>query len=422
MTRIESVSTAVVEANFDWTIVRIANDEGRVGWGECFFAPGLTETVAQLGELLVGHDARQVQPLMNRLRTAASGAGSTGGIVVNALSGIDAALWDLAARTLDVPLWQLLGGRFRETVRLYADCHADTDLSSLGPLLQFRPARWADQQASDPDGEVVTLFDPDEGDAAPVDLAAMTERARVVAAHGFDALKFDVDVPGLLPRHAGSRHLPPQSIVLVEAMIDAVREGAGEQVDLALDCHWRYDVATAILIAERCAAKGILWLEDPIPMDNVAAVASLARRCPVPLGGGENLYYWTAFEPLLAAGALAVATPDFQKFGGVQEAQTISRIAERHGASIAPHNISGPVGTAFSAHLGSTMPGFLALEFHAFDVPFFNDLVDHPVVEDGAVRLTERPGIGVTVELDAVRQWSKRDEPVFGEKPWIATR
>jgi L-alanine-DL-glutamate epimerase-like enolase superfamily enzyme len=352
---------------------------------------------------------------MSRLRTAASGAGSAGGIVVNALSGIDAALWDLAARTLDVPLWHLLGGRFRETVRLYADCHADTDLSSLGPLLQVRPARWGDQQVTDIDTRVVTLFDPEEGRPSTVDLAAMKERARVVAAHGFDALKFDVDVPGLLPRHAGSRHLPPQSIGLVEAMIDAVREGAGEAVDIALDCHWRYDAATAILIAEKCAAKGILWLEDPIPMDNVAAVANLARRCPVPLGGGENLNYWTAFEPLLAAGALAVATPDFQKFGGVQEAQTVSRIAERHGVSIAPHNISGPVGTAFAAQLAATMPGFLALEFHAFDVPFFENLVDRPVVEDGGVTLTDRPGIGVDVIVEAVRQWSKPGESLFGE-------
>ena len=386
--RIKSVSTAVVEANFDWTIVRIEDKDGRVGWGECFFAPGLTATVSELAELLLGQDARQVQPLMSRLRTAASGAGSAGGIVVNALSGIDAALWDLAARSLDVPLWQLLGGRFRESVRLYADCHADTELSSLGPLLQVRPAPWSRQQSRADDDRVEMLFDPATGASAPIDLAKLTERARSVAASGFDALKFDIDVAGLLPRHPGSRHLPPQSIALVATMIDAVRAGAGATVDIALDCHWRYDVASAIGIAESLATKGILWLEDPIPMDNVAAVLNLARRSPVPLGGGENLNYWTAFEPLLAAGALAVATPDFQKFGGVQEAQTLSRIAERHGVAIAPHNISGPV--------------------------------DHPVVQDGAVALTDRPGIGVDVDVDAVRQWCKPGESIFGDEPQIS--
>src|SRR5215212_8201380 len=206
--RVRSVTTAVVEANFDWTIVRVEDEDGRVGWGECFFAPGLTAIVAALGELVVGQDARQVQPIVDRLRTAASGAGSSGGIVCNALSGLDAALWDLSARTLDVPLWHLLGGRVHERVRLYADCHADTQLTSLGPLLDLRQPAWTQLAATPAAGPVVSYFDPGDADER-IDLDQLTERAQTVVAAGFDAVKFDIDVPGLLPRHVGSRHLPP---------------------------------------------------------------------------------------------------------------------------------------------------------------------------------------------------------------------
>jgi L-alanine-DL-glutamate epimerase-like enolase superfamily enzyme len=385
-----------------------------VGWGECFFAPGLTAIVAELAGLVVGRDARQVQPTVDRLRTAASGAGSAGGVVCNALSGIDAALWDLAARTLDVPLWRLLGGRVHERVRLYADCHADTELSSLGPLLELRQPAWAQPVAVAAAGPAPSYFDAPADADEQVDLERLAERAREVVAAGFDAVKFDVDVPGLLPRHTGSRHLPPASVPLVSQMLDAVAEGAGEGIDVALDCHWRYDAPSALRIAEACGGHAVLWLEDALPPENAGALAALAARSPVPLGGGENLNGWAAFEPLLRDGALAVATPDFAKLGGLDEARTLARVADRHGVAIAPHNISGPVGTAFAAQLAATMPNFLVLEYHAFDVPFFGELVDAPVVVDGGVPIGERPGIGVEVVVEAVERHGKAGEPVFG--------
>jgi gluconate/galactonate dehydratase len=417
--RLRSVTTAVVEANFDWTIIRIEDEDGRIGWGESFFAPGLTTIVAELADLVVGQDARHVQPIMDRLRVAASGAGSSAGVVCNALSGIDAALWDLAARTLEVPLWRLLGGRLRDRVRLYADCHADAALVSLGPLLQVRQPPWSDRAERSRSGRPSSYFDPTTERDERLDLDRLAERARAVATAGFDALKFDVDVPGLLPRHAGARSLPPGAVGVVAEMLDAVRRGAGRDIDVALDCHWRYDAATALRIAEACAASAILWLEDPMPPENAAALAALAARSPVPLGGGENLNGWAAFESLLRDAALAVATPDFAKLGGLDEARTLARVAERHGVAIAPHNISGPVGTAFAAQLAATMPNFLVLEFHAFDVPFFADLVDTPLITDGTIAVGDAPGIGVDVVVDEVRRWAKAGEPVFGHRPGV---
>ena len=412
--KIKSVTTAVIEANFDWTIVRIETDDGAVGWGESFFAPGLSTIIAAMGELIVGDDARQIDAVLTRLRTAASGAGSVGGIVHNALSGIDAALWDLNARSLGIPLWRLLGGRFHDAVRVYADCHGGSGLMSLGPMLDIRRPRWVDtdQVAAGAIGR--SLFDPG-AETEPVDLDLLSGRAAQAVAAGFDALKFDLDVPGLVPVNPGSRSMPLGAESLARDMVDAIRDGAGPQTELAFDLHWRYDYASALRLATAVSAAPILWLEDPLPPENVSGLIALGQSTPVPLGGGENLIGYRQFEPLIQAGSLTVVTPDLGKFGGVSEARRLAAAAHERGLAVAPHNISGPIGTAFAAQVASTWPNFLALEYHAQDVPFFDTLVTEPLIVEGAIHMSDRPGIGVEPDLDVIRRWAKPGESIFGQ-------
>ena len=140
---IARVTTAVVEANYDWTIVRVESDDGAYGWGESFCAPALTQTILELAPLLEGRDPRRVEQLVERLHLATAHV-SSGGTVYHAISGIEAALWDLAARSLEVPLWQLLGGAFRDRVRIYADCHAGEALTSYSATLVSRRLPWMD--------------------------------------------------------------------------------------------------------------------------------------------------------------------------------------------------------------------------------------------------------------------------------------
>src|SRR5499427_1048671 len=140
--KIVRLKTAVVEGNFDWTFVRIETDEGITGLGECFFAPGLTSILRSLEPLLVGEDPRDVNRLFRKLQLATSGAGSVAGIIYNGLSGIEAALWDLLGQSLNVPIYRLLGGKFRDRIRIYADCHAGEPLESLDAILRTRPASW----------------------------------------------------------------------------------------------------------------------------------------------------------------------------------------------------------------------------------------------------------------------------------------
>lgn len=417
--RIRSVTTAVVEANFDWTIVRIEADNGVVGWGEAFFAPGLVAIIEGLAELVVGADARDVTRTVDRLYSAASGAGASGGVVLNAISGIDGALWDLAARTLNVPLWQLLGGRFHESVRMYADCHGGAQLMSLGPLLQLRQPAWIRPQASTVTASVTrrptVLFDVD-AETEEVDLARIADHAARAVALGYDAVKFDVDVPGLVPATAGGRRLPPHAIGLLTDIIAAIQRGAGPQVEFALDCHWRYDLPTARLIAEACAGTPLMWLEDPLAPDNITGLRHLSRSVAVPLGTGENLGRWNAFAPLIEAQAVSVVTPDLGKVGGLSEARLIAATAAARGLSVAPHNIAGPVGTAFAAQVASTMPNLLVLEHHGLSVPFFDELIGGtPLIVGGRIPMTDRPGIGVEVDPAAVRRYARPGSRIFDE-------
>src|SRR4051794_39978002 len=200
--RITAVHTAVVEANYDWTFIRVDSDvDGLSGLGESFTAPGLTSIIRDLAPLLIGEDPRDIDRLWGKLRWGSSGAGSAAGIVYNAISGIEAALWDVVGRHYGEPVYRLLGGRFRESVRMYADCHAGEALHSMNALMVTRPARWGQEPPeaivegairSPEHGRAYAKAAPDEV-FTPEMYAARAKQ--VVADLGFSALKFDLDVP-----------------------------------------------------------------------------------------------------------------------------------------------------------------------------------------------------------------------------------
>src|SRR5438876_7525421 len=140
--KISAVKTAVVEANYDYNYVRVYADSEEYGTGECFFAPGLTAIIRELAPVLIGKDPRHVDRLTRELRRAASGAGAVAGYAHNAISGMETALWDLVGKHFQVPVWSLLGGQFRDLLRVYADCHAGEGLESYGPALLPREPAW----------------------------------------------------------------------------------------------------------------------------------------------------------------------------------------------------------------------------------------------------------------------------------------
>jgi L-alanine-DL-glutamate epimerase-like enolase superfamily enzyme len=410
--KIVRLKTAVVEGNFDWTFVRIETDEGIQGLGECFFAPGLTAILRSLEPLLLGEDPRDVHRLFRKLQLATSGAGSLAGIIYNAISGIEAALWDVLGQWLEVPIYRLLGGKFRDRIRIYADCHGGEALESLDEVLRSRQPSWI-QQATRTASKDYFAELKDEAPLSPKDYG---KRARAMTAQGYTALKFDLDVPGTQGSDAYNRCLTNPAIDRMVALIGEVRDAVGYDIDVAVDCHWRYSVSDVVKVAQALEPFRLLWLEDPVPPDSIEVLRAVSARVKIPIATGENLYLFEGFREILQTHAVGIATPDLQKVGGLAVATQIAQFADAQTIPVAPHNISSPVGTLASAHFCAAIPNFLVLEFHASDVPFWNDLVDgipKPIIQNGSIQLPDKPGLGVKLNEDVARKYARKGEPFF---------
>jgi L-alanine-DL-glutamate epimerase-like enolase superfamily enzyme len=410
--KIVRLKTAVVEGNFDWTFVRIETDEGIRGLGECFFAPGLTAILRSLEPLLMGEDPRDIHRLFRKLQMATSGAGSVAGIIYNAISGIEAALWDVLGQWLGAPIYRLLGGKFRDKIRIYADCHGGEALECLDEVLRSRSASWASKalqhSARDYFGEA--------GEETPASPEAYRRQALAKRSDGFTALKFDLDVPGTQGSDPHNRVLSNRAIDHMVSLIAAVHDAVGKDTDIAVDCHWRYNASDVVKIARELEPFRLLWLEDPVPPDNIAALKEVHARVRVPIATGENLFLFNGFQEIIAQHALSIVTPDLQKVGGLSVARDVAHFADVHGMPVAPHNISSPVGTLASAHFCAAIPNFLALEFHASEVPFWNDLIDglpKPLIQGGFITVPDKPGLGVTLNEELARRYAREGEGFF---------
>jgi galactonate dehydratase len=382
---ITRVETAAVRVVGPCLIVRLWAGDTH-GLGECYpSAPvaAVDSIVRALTEQLVGEDPRDVHRLAEKLRRWNIFTGGQAGTVTTAISGLELALWDLAGKLHGVPVYQLLGGAFRTRVRLYADCNAGTVDAAAHHLTE--------------------LPDPttDEGRAH---LKTVADKA---LGRGFTALKFDVDdVFGSLRVDDWNRALSHRQIDRMVGQVGAIRDAVGPDIDLAIDMHARFDVPSAIRAARALEPFDLMWLEEPVPPENLEALAEVRRATTVPICAGENLYTRFPFLDLFRAQAVDVVMPDVAKFGGLAEGRRVAELAELHYLPFAPHNVSGPVGTVAAAHLCAAVSNFTVLEYHALDLDFFDDLARYaggPVVADGHVQLTEAPGFGIEVDEDALR-------------------
>jgi len=312
---------------------------------------------------------------------------------------------------LEVPIYRLLGGKFRDRVRIYADCHGGEALESLDEILRSRAAPWVNDS-----GHVARDYygEASEGPAAaPDDYRRQALKKR---AEGFTVLKFDLDVPGTEGLDPHNRALSNRAIDHMVSLIGAVHEAVGQDTDIAVDCHWRYNACDVVKVAQQLEPFRLLWLEDPVPPSNTAALKEVNSRVRVPIATGENLYLFEGFEEIITQHALSIVTPDLQKVGGLSVAQAIAQLADVHTMPIAPHNISGPVGTLASVHFCAAIPNFLALEFHASEVPFWDDLVEgvpKPIIQNGFIPLPEKPGLGVKLNEEVARRHARKGEPFF---------
>lgn len=403
--KITDLKAATVEGNYQWTFVKVYAGE-ETGIGEAFPAPALENVVREYAPLVVGEDALDTSRIMDKLRWASVPSG-TYGVNAHAFSAIEIALLDLLGKHLNLPVYSLLGGKFRDRVRIYVDTHAGKSLEAMSRVLLPTTPRWIREATGVETPSADAENQPVHGRATPMKYSEdyspklYARRAREMKREGFTAIKFDLDIPTPYTRRSSQEtgSLSNQEISYLAGLVGTVREAVGDATDILFDLHWKYDVASSIRLANAIEQYGVMWLEDPVPPENIPLMRAVTSSTRVPISSGENQYGRYQFAELLETG-IRVATPDAPKTGGLLETKVIAQMAALKEVTISPHNISSPIGTMAQAHLAASIPNFGVLEFHGHDVPLWYKLPKkgRQVIEDGFIQLTDAPGLGI--ELD----------------------
>lgn len=379
---ITDIDTTVIDGNFPWTIVTIETDDDIIGIGECYPSPGVHEIITDyLRPVLVGENPTDVERLYYLMRESLSGRGSQQGIGTIAISGVEIALWDAAGKLLGQPVYQLLGGKMREDVTVYADCHAGEAMV----------------ESADED-QAIETYQPE----------AYARAAREAVNDGFDIVKFDLDVPSGREFDTLSRHFDTPEIEHKRQIVETVTDEVGQDAEIAVDLHWNFSLETAERLCQVIEPYDLAWIEDPLPPENTDVMCELKRQVDVTILTGENRYGRHGFRDLIENQAVDFLAPDIPKTGGIAETKKIADMAESYYQALLPHNIGSPIATMATAHVGATVPNFIALEYHAREVPWWEDLTTGGnLIQDGSITVPDDPGLGIDLNWDVVKAHQK---------------
>ncbi len=371
-----------------WMIVRLDTDTGISGYGETMLLSSAFRwpvVVAMLEDLadqaVIGHDPYRSEELFDKIYGRAGYSHSPEQTKLALLSAFDMACWDLVGKDLERPVHQLLGGRVRDKVRTY---------TYLYP---------GDDDADTVDGLRSLWLDP----------AFAARRARHYVDAGFTAVKLDPFSLDVSEDQGLGQSVPlefsPRALSTAEAVVAAIREEVGDAADILIGTHGQMTPAGAIRFARRIERYDPLWFEEPVPPENMAALAEVARGTSIPITAGERLTSKYDFARLLSHRAASILNFDVGLVGGITEAKKIATMAEPHYVQIAPHVYGGPMIAAASVQLSLCSQNFLIMEgIERFD-GIYDELTDPPFVwRDGYVRASERPGLGHDLREDVARR------------------
>ncbi len=374
--KIADVRTAQVQVHGPQTHVRIYTDQGIYGQGECTDAAvGAAPLIHGWRRFLIGQNPLNVEPIWERIRTLGIFAGAQGGQYVTALSGVEIALWDLAGKALGLPIFQLMGGKFRDKVRIYCD-----------------------SDMKDPIG------------------AEADRKLPWIKAQGFTAMKIDLDDfrdPARWDTYNWTA--TNGEIDRMVKWVSHVRESIPADMALACDMHGRYDASTGKKVAKALEPFKLMWLEEPCPPEDIDAMADIRHSTSTPIACGENLYLRWGYRELLQKEAADIIQPDFEKVGGLAEAQKVANLAQTFYIPLAPHCVVSPIGAMASAHACASFPNFLVLEWHWINFSDFwkNWVKEGQIIVNGFITLPDRPGIGVEMDEEVARKAQIPGTPWF---------
>jgi galactonate dehydratase len=354
--RITNVETFHVEPR--WLVVKLTTDAGIVGFGEPIVegkARTVETAVHEMANYLIGKDPRRIEHHWQAIHRGGFYRG--GPVLTSALSGLEQAMWDIKGKALGVPVYELLGGHVRDSIRMYAHCHGETH-----------------------------------------ETLAATARKRI--ADGFRAVKLAIDGPAWAIE-------TPEWVDQQVARVALVRDIVGSSVDIAVDFHGRVGPALANQLIAELAPLRLMFVEEPCLPDNPSAMADIAARTPTPIATGERLFTRWQYRELLESKAVAVVQPDLCHVGGIFEGRKIAAMAETYYVSVAPHNPLGPISLAACLQLDACTPNFLIQEHPTLDdgSDIGVGILTQPFeIVGGAIAVPAGPGLGIEIDEDALER------------------
>jgi len=352
ITRVEPYLLRIGERT-NYPLVRVETAEGIYGWGEGTTPPSTPAVMAQIrecGKVVMDQSAWDTEKLWRRMYLVEEN--TLGGTLFAAMSAIDIALWDIVGKKLNVPVYKLLGGKAHDKLRIYASY------------------RWGN---------------------IPRTREAYVRRTKELIAEGATAGKFDPfgAYPGL------DRQLSTTVLNEVREMIHGIREG-GPNFDICVECHGKFNLASAGRIIKMLEPFDPFFVEEPVPPENVDAMAAIQRSTNIPISTGEGLQSHFNYYAVLEKQAARILQPDVSRTGGITPMKKIAAMADVHYVTFAPHNPNGPVCTAASMHIAASSPNFLIMEEGNKDTKDYNDIFKggwkHSLAE---WIVPEAPGLGV---------------------------
>ncbi|MBN1315032.1 MAG: mandelate racemase/muconate lactonizing enzyme family protein [Anaerolineales bacterium] len=369
--KITKIETFKFWANYcNWLFARVSTNEGIYGWGEGSLHGSIqaVETaIHEIGAYLIGKDPSGINKHWQAMYQAWRWRG--GPVLSTALACLDIALWDIEGKRLGVPVYRLLGGPFRTSLRAYAS-HWMSGVNTP-------------QQAY--------------------------EQAREATRRGFSAFKWKIIVPNALRANENAA---------ISHMVDlfaAAREGADSETDIFIECAEMLSPRTVIKVFQALAPFDPGWFEEPIPFENTKCLIDVQRQLPIPIACGERLLSRWEFLDLLTNNACKIIQPDVMHAKGITEVQRIASLADIFYIPVAPHNPGGPICMLASMHLSASIPNFLILEQMEEERKLRDELCTNPVkYSNGFFELPNEPGLGTDLIIEKFTEKKFYPQPISG--------
>jgi L-alanine-DL-glutamate epimerase-like enolase superfamily enzyme len=383
----------VVKAPMTCPIIRIDTNQGLVGWGEV--RDGASETYALiLKSRLLGENPCNVDKVFRKIKQFGAPARQGGGVC-----GIEMALMDLAGKAWGVPCWQMLGGKFRDRVRLYADTTETEDPKEQGLRLKARMDRG------------LTFLKQDFGIDLLKDKPGMLSMPSGEVPWGGDSL----------PHPFTAVQITDKGIAFLSDWIGTIRSVIGMDIPLASDHYGHITVNSCIKLARAMEKWNLAWMEDMVPWQYGTLLKQIRDAVDIPLLTGEDIYLKEDFARLIDMGAIDMIHPDLASAGGLLETKKIGDYAHEHGVPMAMHFAGTPVSFMANVHTAAASENFIALEHHSLDVPWWESLVTtangKPLVDHGFAPVPDTPGLGVELSEEAVKAHLRPGAGYFDPTP-----